>query len=119
MTASALVLRAEVLGDTVTLFISGEIDASNVDELDNTLRLLLDAGPAVLYVDMSQVTFSESVAFQTLSNAARLARDRGCRLVTVGLQAPAMRVVDILGLRTQLGIQPDRPAPPSPRPADS
>ena len=105
VTASSLALAAQFNGDTVTVFVSGEVDVSNVDALDDLVRHVLDAGSAVLCVDMTDVRFCESVTFHVLINAAAYARACGSRLVTAGLQAYVMRVVDILDLRTPLGVQ--------------
>ena len=109
VTGSSLQLRAEVSGDTATLFIDGEVDLFTVDALADTLRRLIEAGPVVLCLDLGKVTFCDSMGFRTLILAAEQARDRGSRVVTVGLQAHMLRVVDILGVRDDLGVQSTEP----------
>ena len=64
VTASSSGLRTEFFGNTATLYVDGEVEMSNADDLQETLRYLLDADPAVLCVDMSQVTFCDSVGFR-------------------------------------------------------
>ncbi len=74
--------------------VSGEIDLSNVDTVE--IQLLRDVptdGPFVL--DMSEVTFLDSVGIAMLDRISR--RVPAIRLVTTA-RSPVTRLLDLVGL---------------------
>lgn len=97
-------MRSEVLGRTATLFVDGEIDMSSAAGLSAALDAVLVVRPSMLCIDLSGVTFCDSTGFRVLVKTAVRAGEQGCAVVTRGVTAGVMRVVEILGVQAVLGI---------------
>ena len=75
--------------------LAGELDLSNVDDLDEELRAVTNGSPLVL--DLSRVIFIDSAALHQLF---RMVRERGARAVAFVIEptAPIARTLSIAGL---------------------
>lgn len=83
---------------SVRLEIRGELDLSTAPQLDDALRHELGGGRSVI-VDLSQVTFIDSTALNTLIGALRLCESNGCSLaVSPSLPPQVTRVFEVTGL---------------------
>lgn len=95
---------AELAEGRVLLRVSGELDLSTSPQLGEMLDRELDGGKSVL-LDLSEVTFIDSTALNTLVTALRSCESNGGSL-TVGPDLPAQvsRVFQITGLDAVLPI---------------
>ncbi|HZE05580.1 MAG TPA: STAS domain-containing protein [Solirubrobacteraceae bacterium] len=80
--------------------ISGELDMSTVDELEDELRPLLDTAPARLIVDVSSVRFADSSAIALWVRWAGAVPDFELRDPPPLLR----RVLATMGLSAKLGV---------------
>jgi anti-sigma B factor antagonist len=91
----------------VRVAVHGELDLSTSPELGDALRRELNDGRSVI-VDLSNVTFIDSTALNTLVGALRLCESNGTSLA-VGRRLPAQvsRVFEITGLDAVLPVASD------------
>lgn len=90
----------------VVCAVRGEIDVSNVGELEAGLTAAIDRGPAVV-VDLSEVTFFASAGIRALFDACDDRRGRPIAVVT----GPGVETVfRICGMSAVVPCHPDRAA---------
>jgi anti-sigma B factor antagonist len=83
-------------GDTV-VSLAGELDLYNAEEVRSAFLDALAGEPAVLVVDLAEVTFIDSTALGVLVDALKRMADRsGFRLAAPGLEV--RRALDVSGL---------------------
>ena len=97
---------APALDRGVVVSASGEFDIAAVPDLR---RVIAAAGkaqstPARVVVDLSRVTFLDAAMLNTLVAERGRLRSAGGDLEVVGVTKWAMRIIDICGLRTTLGL---------------
>jgi anti-sigma B factor antagonist len=109
MEGRPLALSTITAPDAVTVHLHGEIDAATAGILADHLQDALRRSPACLRVDMTGVTFCDSSGFRVLVTTAEAAGQQGCRYVTDHPTPRILKLIDLLGLRTLLGV---RMAPP-------
>lgn len=102
-------LRLEVTtetGETTTTVVrvAGEIDVSNVMPLESALELALDPGGETV-VDLAGVSFIDSTAIAALIRASNGLRRLGGRLRLRNAREEVRRVIDLLSLADQLGLE--------------
>ena len=91
------VLRIEAIGAACVIRLGGELDLYNAEEVRSALREALAGEPAVLVVDLEQVTFIDSTALGVLIEALSMMADRsGFRLAAPGLET--RRALEVSGL---------------------
>ncbi len=77
--------------------LAGELDLYNAEEVRSALREALAGEPAVLVVDLEQVTFVDSTTLGVLIEALSMMADRsGFRLAAPGLET--RRALEVSGL---------------------
>lgn len=76
--------------------LSGDIDASNVDQLENALAPVVREGGDIT-IDVSELGFIGSAGLQVVIRALMNLEGRG-RLVLVGVGATLRKLVGIMGL---------------------
>jgi anti-sigma B factor antagonist len=77
--------------------LAGELDLYNSEEVRSGLREALAGDPAVLVVDLEQVSFIDSTALGVLIEALSMMADRsGFRLAAPGLEVT--RALEVSGL---------------------
>ena len=94
-------------GNIVTVAPRGEFDLSNVDELDATLKDVLQSETTSCLLDLSGVTFLDSSVIHTLLRWSKEAQvsDREALAIMVGGQdTPAARTLGVVGLLTRLPL---------------
>ena len=79
--------------DHLSVALAGEIDVSNVDELDAAFAAL----SGNIEVDCSGVTFISSAGFYSFERAQRATLSRGCTFAVFGLNSVQQRVAIIMG----------------------
>lgn len=91
--------RSKSAGDQVLLELGGECDAATLDELNETLRGLVQAQPREVVVDLAEVTFVDSLTLGALVAAAIELQAWGGTLRVVRASAPEVRrALEITGL---------------------
>jgi len=94
----------------VHLALRGELDLSTVGKVQEELRRVEAASPAVLVLDLSKLTFLDSTGLRCLVTADERARDSGRRVVIVRGPDPVQRVFAITRLEERLEMVDDASA---------
>lgn len=85
-------------GETV-VELGGELDAHTVDALDDHFELAVTEGRADVLVDMSLVTFCDSIALRCIVRAERDLRHAGRRLRIINPSARVTRLLELTSLQ--------------------
>jgi len=85
----------ESSGGALVLRVEGELDLSTCEELEAAIREAEGSNPPTLVLDLSGVTFLDSMGLGTLVKADERARAQGRRLLLVAPPEPAARVFRI------------------------
>jgi anti-sigma B factor antagonist len=96
MPAQDLTLTSEANEGATVLHVIGELDLSTVAAFDTALEQSPLSGRTI--VVLSECTFIDSSALQSLVRAERTARDRGGSLALVAPSQPARRVLEVAAL---------------------
>ena len=94
-------------GEQVTVSLRGELDLSSVGKVQEELRRVEAEGPAVLVLDLSNLTFLDSTGLRTVVTADERARENGRRLVVVRGPDAVQRVFAITRLEERLEMVDD------------
>ena len=94
-------------GGQVTISLKGELDLSSVGKVQEELRRVEAEGPAVLVLDLSDLTFLDSTGLRTVVTADERARANGRRLVVVRGPDAVQRVFAITRLEERLEMVDD------------
>jgi anti-anti-sigma factor len=90
--------------------LQGEVDASNVKEMDDRLRSLLTNRSVALVIDLSGTTYLDSAGINLLFALADELRGRQQRLVlVVGEASPIARMIALTGLDQTVAVRPSLP----------
>ena len=86
--------------------LAGELDLTNVDDLEEELRAVTNGRPLVL--DLNRLVFIDSAALHRLF---RMVRERGARAVAFVIEptAPIARTLSIVELGRAATVVPTRP----------
>jgi anti-sigma B factor antagonist len=82
------------IGEVVVLRCDGDLDLSAVDAVAAAARETLAGLPAGLVLDLSGVTFCDTVGLRTLLSTAARARAQGCPIALAGVRT---NVAEFLG----------------------
>jgi anti-anti-sigma factor len=96
-------LRSE--GTDVWVDTRGEVDLSTSAKLERAITDGLAAGPARIYVDMSLISFIDSVGLAVLVRCHRLADREGCQLIVHSPTRQVDRAITLAGLDQYLRIE--------------
>lgn len=88
--------------------VSGRLDQSQNQLLEEELLRLLDEGHHRLIVDLSEVTYVNSGGLRCLVTIWRQARERGGNIVLCGLSERIAHVFQIVGFDKVFVIYPNR-----------
>jgi anti-sigma B factor antagonist len=91
--------------ETTLIRLSGEIDLALGDDLEFAGRDAIDRGTPVL-VDVSKVTFIDSVGLGFLARLASAERDKGRRLSLVGAPRTVQESIRLVGLTDLIEFAP-------------
>ena len=95
-------------GDNWLVVVSGRLDQSQNQLLEEELRRLLDEGHHRLIVDLSEVTYVNSGGLRCLVTIWRQAREHGGNIVLCGMSDNIARVFKIVGFDKVFVIYPSR-----------
>ncbi len=87
------------------VWVTGEVDLANADELVDVVATFLESdAPPVLVLDLSGVTFMDSTGFERLYTGMRRIEAAGRRLTLRSPSAPVLRVLDLLQMTQEFDI---------------
>jgi anti-sigma B factor antagonist len=95
-------------GECWVVGVSGRLDQSQNQLLEQELHRLLEAGHNRLIIDLSQVTYVNSGGLRCLVTVWRQARKQGGNIVICGLSEQIARVFTIVGFDKVFLIYPNR-----------
>ena len=95
--------------DSYVLAVGGELGMYTVEPLKERLAAILEDGGTKLLVDLTGVTFIESMTLAALVSAARTVRSKGGRLVLVADDVRLKRTLEISGLDDFFHIESSLP----------
>ena len=84
--------------------VAGEVDVSNASQLRDALNAALENGATALEVDLTEVPYIDSTGIGVLVGAAHHASDAGVAYAVVNPQRNVLRVLGMLGVNEELGI---------------
>ena len=87
---------------TVRLSLAGEFDLSNASQVEEALEEVERERPALLILDLRELTFMDSTGLRVMVSADARARDDSRRLAVVQGPEPVHRVFRITGLDDHL-----------------
>ncbi len=90
--------------DAVHLSLSGELDLSTVDKVEEELRRVEEGGAQTVVLDLSSLSFLDSTGLRTIVTADQRARKSGRRLAIVKGPETVHRVFTITRLDERLDI---------------
>jgi anti-sigma B factor antagonist len=94
-------------GGQVTISLKGELDLSSVGKVQEELRRVEAEAPALLVLDLSNLTFLDSTGLRAVVTADERARENGRRLVVVRGPDAVQRVFAITRLEERLEMVDD------------
>jgi anti-sigma B factor antagonist len=98
----ALSLSSRRDADQATLAVSGEIDISTADALEQAIATVISDGAGIVIVDLAEVTFMDSAGINALLKGRRLADERGQQFRVTGAAGIVRQVLDITGVTAHL-----------------
>jgi anti-sigma B factor antagonist len=87
------------------LTITGEVDATTAQPLDDAFDEVLALGAQLVTLDLTDVAFLDSTGLRSIVRASNLLAEHDGRLVVAGLSGAAQRVLEISGLIDRLADQ--------------
>ncbi|MDX6376440.1 MAG: anti-sigma factor antagonist [Gaiellaceae bacterium] len=87
--------------------LSGELDISTAQPLEDDLRRIEAEGPELLVLDLQQLTFMDSTGLRLLITADARAREEGRRMVIIQGNEMVQRVMRLTRLDERLTIVAD------------
>jgi anti-sigma B factor antagonist len=98
-------LGVERWGETILVWVSGELDLFTQYQLNDALQAQLASDAATLVLDLQHVSFVSCSALRVLINCAIRARERDITLLV--RPSPAVsRIATAVGVTDQLGLDP-------------
>lgn len=91
--------KMEIAGNTVTAYLSGEIDHHNAPEIREKIdEYIISRKPQSLVIDFKDVTFMDSSGIGLVMGRYRLIENMNCKLAVVNLSAHAYKVMQLAGM---------------------
>jgi anti-anti-sigma factor len=100
-------VESEERDGLVHVALRGELDLSTVSKVQEELDRVDAAGPPVVVLDLSKLSFLDSTGLRCVIPAAERARDAGRRFVVVRGPDPVQRVFSITRLEDRLEMVDD------------
>lgn len=88
--------------DVTVVTLAGQLDFGTVDALDRLLTDLREAEVNRVVVDLSALTFCDSMGLSSVVQTARYCKGTGGFLRLAGVPPFLLRVLDIVGIRPEL-----------------
>ena len=101
---SLSITTAQATDGSIIVMAEGEIDVSCASELREAINEALASDAGVVTVDLAQVPYIDSTGIGVLVGAAHRAEDAGAAFTVANPQRNVRRVLDLLGVTGELGI---------------
>jgi anti-sigma B factor antagonist len=102
-------LDSELLdGDILKITLDGRLDVEGTQAIDLKFTALTATKRAGILVDMTGVSFLASIGIRTLLTSAKVASNRGGKLVLVNPQPMVRDVLDRSGVSSLVPVYPDQ-----------
>ncbi len=98
------------------LVLSGQADLTTLAQLNSALDAQIWAGPRLLTVDLSRLTYADSASIAALTLAARTLRGQGGELELLHPQATVARILSLTGVDQVVTIRGAAGPDPGQRP---
>jgi anti-sigma B factor antagonist len=108
--AGPLTVETVDTGVATMLVVSGEVDLATAPALRDALAARPGADGESVGLDLSGVTFMDSIGLALVLSLWREVRARGGRLAVVCPEGPARLLFDVTGVDTELELYPTREA---------
>ena len=102
--ATALTINHEQLDGVPQLIVSGELDIDTSEQLRIEVEHTLRSDVSALHLDLTRVTFVDSMGIKCLLHAATIGQERE-KPVTFKNSPQVQRIVDALGLHDRLPLR--------------
>ena len=106
--AELRIVQHTLEGDVILLEVSGELDIATAPTFRAELGALLDRGARRIVVDLSELSFIDSVALAVLVKAAQRIGDDGCLAFVVPSESYGMLIFEASGINSILDLFPTR-----------
>jgi anti-sigma B factor antagonist len=100
-------LRCEVSGDSVRIFVAGELDMATVPRLEQEVEARLPDGPCELLLELSGLTFIDSSGLRLLIMLAERAKAEGWTLSITRPPERTLTIFEISGVGKYLPLLKD------------
>ena len=90
--------RSDAVDDTAVIRLQGDLDLATAPRVGQSLASALDARPAVLALDLEELTFLDSTGIRVLIAAHRRAEGQGSRFILRSPQPPVLRTLKLTGV---------------------
>ncbi len=90
--------------EALVVYVSGEVDVSNADQLRSALNEALSMKTSTLEVDLGNVPYIDSTGIGVLVGTAHRAAEASTRFVVSNPQRNVARVLAMLGVDGELGL---------------
>jgi anti-anti-sigma factor len=108
MSSHQLQIRAEQAGKARLLALGGELDIATSTDLDERLQLVVEDSTEDLLVDLSSLSFMDSMGLQVLLRARRKLARQERQLVLICPPGPILRLLVVTNLDNAFNVHPDR-----------
>jgi anti-sigma B factor antagonist len=114
-TKTYLRVLSEHYGQRSVMRLAGELDICGRDRLRHAISCVLEHHPAILVVDLSELSFTDCAGLSVLIWAHKRLAERGDSLIVTGQQPTVQRLLHLTGLDSYLhfsaaGVVNDDPA---------
>lgn len=104
-------LTTETLSNGVErIALTGRMDTAGAQEIDLRFTRLTTTRPALIVVDLAQVSFVASMGIRTLVSAARALVRRGGRMALAGPQPLVGEALQVAGIDALIPVYADVPS---------
>lgn len=90
--------------DILVVNLSGKLDFTNAEDVENSIKDLINSGGKNLIINLREVTFISSSGIRVLLISVKLAESLGLKVVYIEIQEKARYLLEILGLQDQIRI---------------
>lgn len=104
-----LAITSEQFGDTAIVSLTGELDTTRCALLGETLSAHLAGGRPHLVIDVTGLTFCDSMGLRTILEYVDRAAKAGGWMRLAGVQGVLKRLLEVTGVAFVIPIDPDVP----------
>jgi anti-anti-sigma factor len=98
MITGQLEIKDIACGNTHTLVMSGELEMVSAADLANLIPRLCATGTKAVVLDLSKITFLDSMGLRTIVAAHKLCEEHACELQVSATSKVVRRALELAGL---------------------